>query len=286
MRHNSPASNSLLPFPTRQTTGENMTGGTLITEYKQYVRNETESESTIHVRNYFIDTLAAEVDVTTATVAELDTWLHAHGWAASSMNVALSVLRHFYRWANRYGHLTTNPALDLRRPRIPRKMGRIADDQQIRFGVHRAPIDTRLMILLGAECGLRRAEIARAHWDDIDGDWLHITGKGGHQREVKLSRALLDLLDLYPIRHGYLFPGKFGGHMTPDTIYQRIRRATGVNPHALRHRAGTTVYRNTGNNLRIAQEFLGHANPNMTAKYVHVSRDDLAFASEAATLAA
>jgi len=257
----------------------------MLAAYMQYVCNETDSPATIRVRGYFVRALFAEVDVATATPAELDTWLHGHEWAPSSMNVALSSVRHFYRWATLYGHLTANPTLYLRRPRIPRKMGRIADDKTITVGVHRSSVATRLMILLGAECGLRRAEIARAHWDDVDDGWLHVIGKGGHHREVKLSESIQRLLDVYPVRHGYLFPGKDGGHLDPNSVYQRIRRATGVNPHALRHRAGTTVYRNTGNNLKIAQEFLGHANPNMTAKYVHVSRDDLEFASEAAKLA-
>ncbi|HIF24358.1 MAG TPA: hypothetical protein EYQ27_21225, partial [Gemmatimonadetes bacterium] len=67
---------------------------------------------------------------------------------------------------------------------------------------------------------------------------------------------------------------------------EHIRRAVGANPHSLRHRAGTVVYEGTGHDLRVAQEFLGHSSPEMTARYVHVTRPDLLRASQASRLAA
>jgi len=38
--------------------------------------------------------------------------------------------------------------------------------------------------------------------------------------------------------------------------------------------------------FRVAQEFLGHSSPEMTARYVHVTRPDLLRASQASRLAA
>ena len=43
----------------------------------------------------------------------------------------------------------------------------------------------------------------------------------------------------------------------------------GISNHALRHTAGTLGYLHTGD-LRAVQDFLGHADPRMTAKYAHV----------------
>lgn len=255
----------------------------IIDEYKLYVRNETTSPSTVRVRDHYIDRLTADLDVEIATEAQLETWLRSHGWAPSSVNSALASIRHFYRWAERYGHIPDNPTRWLRRVRVPRKMGRIASDEAILGACMRSTVSTRIMILLGAECGLRRAEIAAVHRDDIEGEWLYVVGKGGHQRTVHLSPDMLELLKVHP-EPGWLFPGATGSHMTPDAVYQRIRRALGTNPHSLRHRAGTTVFEGTGNNLRVAQEFLGHASPEMTARYVHVTRGDLQRASAAARL--
>jgi integrase len=258
----------------------------MIDLYKQYVQNETQSESTIRIRAHYIDRLAADLDVTTATEPQLETWLRSHGWSPTSINCALSSIRHFYRWAERYGHIPDNPTKWLRRVRVPRKVGRIADDAAIREACMRAPVATRIMLLLGAECGLRRSEIAAVHRDDFDGDWLYVVGKGGHQRTVNVSADLRELLDIHP-EEGWLFPKPDGStHITGGAVYRRIQRVAQMNPHSLRHRAGTAVYRGTGNNLRVAQEFLGHASPEMTARYVHVTRTDLALASKAARLAA
>lgn len=282
---------NVVPFP--YDPGHHSIGtarrGAMIDDYKLYVRNETESASTIRIRYHYIDRLTADLDVTTATEAQLETWLRSHGWAPTSINCALASIRHFYRWAERYGHIPNNPTKWLRRVRVPRKMGRIASDETILHGAMKAPLPTRIMIMLGAECGLRRSEIAKVHRDDIEGEWLYVIGKGGHQRAVHLSPELLELISVH-LRtvgaSGWLFPNRTGDHhMTGDCVYQRIHRALGVNPHALRHRAGTVVYERTGNNIRLAQEMLGHATPEMTSRYVHVTRSDLVRASEAARLA-
>jgi integrase len=258
----------------------------MLDEYKLYVKNESESASTIRIRSHYIDRLAKDIDIRSATEAQLETWLRSHGWSPTSVNCALANIRHFYRWAERYGHIPENPTKWLRRVRVPRKMGRIADDTTLVNAAMKASITTRIMILLGAECGLRRSEIAAVHRDDIADGWLYVVGKGGHQRVQRLTPDLLELLAVYP-EQGWLFPNSAGDyHLSGDAVYQRIRRAAGVNPHSLRHRAGTAVFRGTGNNLRLTQEFLGHASSEMTARYVHVTRDDLQRASVAARLAA
>ena len=43
----------------------------------------------------------------------------------------------------------------------------------------------------------------------------------------------------------------------------------GISNHALRHTAGTLGYLHTGD-LRAVQDFLGHADPRMMARYAHV----------------
>lgn len=256
-----------------------------IEAYKTFARNETDSASTARLRAHYIDRLAADVDVWSATSADLEDWLGSRGWSPASYNAARAHVKHFYRWARRRGHRPDDPAVDLRPRRVPRKVSRIADDEGIIHAAMRAPVDTRVMLLLGAECGLRRSEIAKVHRNDIEGEWLFVLGKGGHERQVHLTPAILELLEYLPA-NGYIFPGKQRGHIAADSVYRRIRRLSGFNTHSLRHRAGTAVYRGTGNNLRVAQEFLGHANPAMTARYVHITHDDLTYASKVAALTA
>ncbi len=75
-------------------------------------------------------------------------------------------------------------------------------------------------------------------------------------------------------------------HVSGESVGHAIRKATGLNAHSLRHRAGTAVYQRSGYDLRLTQEFLGHASPAMTARYVHVNKSDLRRAGQIAALSA
>ena len=83
-----------------------------------------------------------------------------------------------------------------------------------RCGDGEATSSEKLMIRLGAECGLRRGEIARVHSDDVVADSagrsLIVRGKGDKQRIVPLPD---DLADIIMDARGYLFPGRFVGHV-------------------------------------------------------------------------
>ena len=70
--------------------------------------------------------------------------------------------------------------------------------------------------------------------------------------------------------HGYLFPGPDAGHISPQSVYGRIRRAVHVNPHSLRHAFATACYTGNGHDLRAVQELLGHESVVTTQRYVAV----------------
>lgn len=252
--------------------------------YLRFLASQQKSPETIKLRRFHLRHLTADLDAITARTHELEEWVHAQGWSPASVNAAIASLRSFYAWAVRYGQRLDNPAIDLRFMRIVNRPARIAADDVVVAALRVAPVDVQAMVLLGAECGLRRAEIACARQSDFADGWLTVEGKGGKVRSVHVPESIGALLP--HLGGDWLFPGAHDGHVAPATVWSRIRRWVGVNPHALRHRAGTAVYRGTGSNLRLAQEFLGHSSPAMTARYVHVTRDDLLIAGEAARLAA
>jgi integrase len=149
-----------------------------------------------------------------------------------------------------------------------------------------APPRERLMARLAGEAGLRRAEVALVHRDDLidelAGPSLIVRGKGGKQRIVPLTSALADAIR----RHegdGYLFVGQIDGHISPGHVGVLLSRLmpTGWSMHKLRHRYATRGYAGTGN-LRAVQEALGHASVATTQRYVAVSSMELRSVSEAA----
>jgi integrase len=274
----------------RDTTTDNL----ILCDYREAMKYRRLAKTTIRVRGFWVGKLLEHfgdvgIEPFAATTRDLEGWLFGReDWSQATQVSVIASLRGFYRWAVRDGRMVESPALDLANVRVHRRPSRIAEDDEIRRGLSRANVAQRAMILLGAECGLRVSEIASLNISNREGDWLHIVGKGEVRRSVWMSAELaasLDDLEHGHTRAGWYFPGRSSGPVVTSTIWRQIRDLVGCNPHALRHRAGTTVYRGTGNDIRVAQEFLGHASPTTTAIYVHVERDDLVAAGTASRLA-
>lgn len=262
----------------------------LIAEYLAYLTDvRRQSRNTVRLRETYLRQVAADVELRTATTAQLRTWIAGHrDWSPETVNVATVSMRTFYRWAVEVGVLSNNPAILIRPVQVPYRKPRIASPEAIAAGLASAAPYDRAFIRLGAECGLRVHEIAKVHTADRLGEWLTVVGKGGRTRLAHMPPELLADLDMIEDAQGcgHYFRSPVRDHLTAEAVRQRIVRATGTNPHSLRHRAGTTVYRGTGNNLRLTQVFLGHTSSQTTERYVHIERDDLMAASAAARIAA
>jgi hypothetical protein len=73
----------------------------------------------------------------------------------------------------------------------------------------------------------------------------------------------------------YLFPGRFGGHLDPDSADKALRKAIkrvgliGVSSHSFR-RTALTMMSDNGTPLRIIQEVSGHRNLEQLQAYIEV----------------
>ena len=148
---------------------------------------------------------------------------------------------------------------------------------------------TLLMVLYGT--GMRRAEIAQLKIGDIDSQRMviHVTnGKGGKDRDLPLSPALLETLRAYwrwMKPRSYLFPsrnyrdcerpitGKAVWHSCTDAA-KRAGLGKRVSPHLIRHSWATHLLE-AGTDLRTIQMLLGHEDLEVTAKYLHLSQQHL-----------
>jgi integrase len=146
-----------------------------------------------------------------------------------------------------------------------------------------------LMARLAAQAGLRRAEVALVHSDDVvpdaDGHFcLIVHGKGGKQRVIALTDDLAAQLRSMPA--GYVFPGRVGGHLSVGHVGELISALmpAGWSMHTLRHRFASRAYRGT-RNLRAVQTALGHESVATTQRYTAVSAAEVRLVSEAAAAA-
>ncbi len=231
------------------------------------------SAQTIKSRRYKMVHLAALLmpsgpkDVTTEQIVQA---FARQQWKPETRKAYRNTISSFFRWLHKSGRRSDDPSLDVPRVKKPHAHPRPCPDRYIAAAMEMATSSERLMIRLGAECGLRRGEIARVHSDDVVADSagrsLIVRGKGDKQRIVPLPD---DLAGIIMDARGYLFPGRFGGHVEESYIGDHISRLLpdGYAAHTLRHRFATTAYAAT-HDLFVVAELLGHESVETTEHYV------------------
>jgi integrase/recombinase XerC len=148
-----------------------------------------------------------------------------------------------------------------------------------------------LLMLLG---GLRAAEVRSLRLADVDMGLrrVRVTGKGGKERIVPVDGAFFTELAGYlreerPARCVspecfVVLRGPTAGRLLTEAGLRRIFRthrqtsgAVRVRPHRLRHTYGTELAA-AGIDLLVLRDLMGHANPETTARYVHLAPNTLA----------
>ncbi|NNJ26880.1 tyrosine recombinase XerC [Alienimonas chondri] len=235
-------------------------------------------------------------DLTVAVLREYVAYLHACGYAKSTVARRLACLRSFYRFLQRRGEVTSNPAKALRTPRAGRKLPHFLTAEQAAILLETPDPDTkpgkrdRAMLETLYSAGLRVAELAGLNLDDWDrdADVLRVRGKGKKERISPIGSHAARALDAWlAVRtvsakgtkddHAAVFLNRFGTRLTTRSVARMLDKHIQVagldgktSPHTLRHSFATHLL-DGGADLRSVQELLGHANLTTTQIYTHVS---------------
>lgn len=137
--------------------------------------------------------------------------------------------------------------------------------------------------------GLRRNEVIKARWDQVDLDarllYLPKT-KAGKPRYAVLNSVAYELVKNLPSRNAspWLFPARSGDKPieNPKSTLLRVLERAGIDPmrtHDLRHSFASTAI-NAGATLAEVQGLLGHSSSAMTERYAHLAQDNVRRASE------
>lgn len=223
-------------------------------------------------------------DVTTEQIVQV---FARQQWKPETRKAYRNTISSFFRWLHKSCRRSDDPSLDVPRVKKPHAHPRPCPDKYITAAMEKATAAEKLMIRFGAECGLRRGEIARVHSDDVVADSaghsLIVRGKGDKQRIVPLPD---DLAAIVMDANGYLFPGRFGGHVEESYIGDHISHLLpdGYAAHTLRHRFATTAYAAT-HDLFVVAELLGHESVETTEHYVAMPDGRLREATTAVRIA-
>jgi tyrosine recombinase XerC len=227
-------------------------------------------------------------------------WLFAKGYERRSIARKLSSVRSFFNFLARMGHISVNPAIDLKQPRLPQRLPTTLEVTEVELllsapnpSTPRGLRDKAILELLYAT-GLRVSEVANLRLNDIDfaEKLVKVRGKGGKERVALLHDEALQWLERYLaegrpalLRRGKqltdkVFVSQKGTPLTVRQIHRIVdgyaRKALGRNlsPHALRHSFATHLLEG-GADLRVIQELLGHSSLAATQIYTRLSRTHL-----------
>lgn len=234
------------------------------------------------------------------TPGQIQEWvdgLLATHLSAKSVSNYLVPLRKMLGDAVKWGYLTSNPCLQVERPRVRRKEMQALDPAQIRRLLEAAEPEWRLLYEVATLTGLRQGELLALRWKDVDfrsrrlrvarSVWngQFVTPKTEHSfRAVDLTPSLVESLrEARPAGLGedvgdlLIFSNRKGGPVNPRNLVQRhfeptLRRAglPRVRFHDLRHSYASLLIL-SGEHPRYIQAQLGHASITTTLdRYGHL----------------
>lgn len=223
-------------------------------------------------------------------------WMHAEGYAATSIGRKLSAVRSLYRFLGREGTITESPILLLPAPRTRRTLPNVLTIDEIESLIEAPDLVTplgrrdRCLFEVLYATGMRVSELLNVRLQDID--WtdrtIRVLGKGAKERMVLLGDLAVDALERYihdarqlllgDRSSDALFLSRLGQPLSVrrfHLILQEHLQTAGIDkrvtPHTLRHSFATHLLEG-GADLRSVQELLGHESVSTTQVYTHVSQ--------------
>jgi len=222
-------------------------------------------------------------ELTTFDVDRLRVTLKKTHTAKTAANV-LELLRRLLNFASKK-QLCETPSFTIELPRVnncvtedltPEQLSRLLEVIEGEFYVNPAAQIMKLALVTG----LRRGELFRLQWADIDFErgFIHIRGpKGGVDQKIPLNDSARQTLEAIPkSESNFVFPGRGGGERVfVGKAANRIKALAGLPKsfrplHGLRHAFASMLASSGQVDLYTLQKLLTHKSAAMTQRYAHL----------------
>lgn len=203
--------------------------------------------------------------------------------SVASVNRELSMLSRIFNLAIVNGDATVNPCIKVRR--LPGEQPRTRyllpeEERRLLAVLNGRRSHLRPIVVLALNTGMRRGEILRLKWEDVDfhANEIKATQTKGHRdRFVPMnSKVREELLRLRQTSEGqFLFPARKNGVTLNDvkTGFKAACEEAGIEGfrfHDLRHTFGTRAA-DAGEALTSIAAVMGHADIHTTMRYAHAT---------------
>jgi integrase/recombinase XerC len=214
----------------------------------------------------------------------------------------LAALKSFLKYLVRDGVLTSNPAINVVTPKLPKRLPVFLDERSVETIMNLPSEETfngvrdRALLELLYSTGIRLNELLQLRLRDVSlkENIIKVFGKGSKERILPIGKKAKESLIRYVSRRSALLTTAGGTNdeqhvflssrarpLDPKGVYRIVQKyITSVSemkkqgPHVLRHTFATHLL-NRGADLRAVKELLGHESLTTTQVYTHVTVDRL-----------
>jgi integrase len=204
-------------------------------------------------------------------------------FAAATIKHQLVIIRRLYNLARKWEFYDgKNPIESVSMPKLDNQKTEFLTDEELTRLLDTLETwpfkDTVAFIKFALFTGLRRGELFKLQWDDVDFDRGMITlrdPKSGKTENIPVSVEALNVLKALDVVSPFVFPGENGKQRTNFSgPWQRIRKAAelpaGFRFHGLRHHFASTLV-SAGVDLLVVQKLLTHKDAKTTQRYAHLA---------------
>jgi len=263
-----------------------------IEKYWRWMESQRYPESTIQTYTAmmvkflrFLSPKEASECTSDDLIRMVNEYILPNGLSYSFQNQLISSVKKFY--GNIYKSVIDPGKID--RPRSRHRLPNVLSKEDVKkILTSQANEKHRVMLSLKYACGLRRSELLELIPADIETGrkLLRIRqSKGFKDRIVPLSERTIEMLNTY-IEHykpeRYLFEGQWPGEKYSTSSLEKVLKNAcqkaglrrEVSLHWLRHSYATHLLE-SGTDIRLIQELLGHKSSRTTEIYLHITTKSL-----------
>ena len=269
--------------------------------FLNYIKNKNYSNYTIDSYNKDLDNFYVYLTQNNTDIKKVNykflrgylTVLYDKKYSKKTIARNISTLKSFFKYLKKEYIIESNPMNLIKTPKIDKKLPKFLNYDDLEKILSIPDTTTflgkrnALILELLYSTGVRVSELVNIKLNDIDlsEEKILILGKGNKERYVlfgsKAKEKMLDYLKEKTDDSPYLIVNRYGNKITDrgirkilDSIILEASLSYKISPHTLRHTFATHML-DSGADIEIVKELLGHESLSTTQIYTHVTSESL-----------